>query len=771
MEIIRSKNQQIMILRNPSSWRDSLFIACSFCFFLFSTSLSSQGVIGYVKEKISHQAISGAVISIMKGDSVMTSLSTDDNGRYDYHTAFAGRIQIMIHALGYKAETPDLILLDGYTTYRLENFLEGDAFNLQTVTVSSIRPANPMVERISEEDLLLTAANYDDPVRVAQSKAGLVLVNDQANHLSARGESPLFNSWYLEGLEIVNPNHTSNAGTLSDLPTQSGGGVNLFSAQILGSTDVYTGINPLDIGRSAGAVIDMHLHESAKSEMRAKAGLLGFEYGGAQAIGDNGMLDVNLRYSFTGVLTNLGADFGGEKINYYDGVISFRQLGQKYKLKIFGWAGKSLNQFDHVEDPQKIERYKDLFDIDFSNVLYGGGLTYDYAFSPKMNLRTGISQSQSNAKYDRSGQFGPFPVSIHRNDLVNIFSSLAELNFNHSPRIHSSLGLNYTHKTAGEGSLREESFVRPYINAEIDLSQVLKIEAGGEINHSFLNDYTTPGFRGMIQWGKLERNIYVGARHAAGQVLTDAHQTSSTIPIIINKYELGLSSTIRKHTAVLKIYYQQLNRLTLYSSQDRYIQLADFFESTTTLDFPVDNYLSAESYGFEESWRYRNEKGLALEINGNIYKSIRGYRSMEARELTLRPGRFNGKFALNFLASKEFVHEKKGKSRIWNISLRYFTLGGLWEQTIDKVLSAQAEGTVYAEPGNFNQQLANYTRLDFSLSRTIATQKIRWRYALDVQNVLGISNAAFHYYDPFLASIQTQQQLGIIPVLSVQASW
>ncbi|MFZ1676882.1 MAG: TonB-dependent receptor [Saprospiraceae bacterium] len=756
-----------MILRNPSLRRDSLFIACSFCLFFLSTSLSSQGVIGYVKEKISHQAISGAVISIIKGDSVLTSLSTDDNGRYDYHSADAGRIQIMIHALGFKTETPDLILLDGYTTYRLENFLETDAFNLQTVTVSSIRPANPMLERISEEDLVLTAANYDDPVRVAQSKAGLVLVNDQANHLSARGESPLFNSWYLEGLEIVNPNHTSNAGTLSDLPTQSGGGVNLFSAQILGSTDVYTGINPLDMGRSAGAVIDMHLHESAKSEMRAKAGLLGFEYGGAQAIGENGMLDLNLRYSFTGVLTNLGADFGGEKINYYDGVISFRQLGQKYKLKIYGWAGKSLNQFDHVEDPEKIERYKDFFEIDFSNELYGGGIKYDYAFSQKMSLRTGISQSQSNAKYDRSGQFGPLPVSIHRNDLVNIFSSLAELNFNHSSRIHSSLGLNYTHKTAGASTLREESFVRPYINAEIDLSQLLKIEAGGEINHSFQNDHTIPGYRAVIQWRRDEnRSIYLGARHAAGQSLSDPGNTSTTNPILIDKYELGLNSAYRKHTTTIKFYYQKLSQLTLYVVQDNLVMLADFFESSTSLNFPVFNNGVNKSYGLEEEWRYRNQKGWALEFNANIYKSIRGI-----KDTNLSVGRFNGEFAFNFLASKEIVHEKKGKNRIWNFSLRGFILGGLRESVIDQNLSSAAETTVYVNPGNFGVRLPNYSRVDISISRTIANPKIRWRYALDVQNVLGISNTAFHYYDPFLASIQTQEQLGIIPVLSVQASW
>lgn len=701
----------------------------------------------------------------------MSTLSSDDNGRYDYHTDMAGRIKIMVHAMGYKSGMPDLILLDGYSTYHLENFLETDAFSLAAVTISGIRPANPMMETISEEDLAVTAANFDDPVRVAQSKAGLLLVNDQANHLSARGESPLFNSWYLEGLEIVNPNHTSNAGTLSDLPTQSGGGVNLFSAQALGSTDVYTGINPLDIGRSAGAVIDMHLHESAKSEMRAKAGLLGFEYGGAQTIGENGILDVNLRYSFTGLLTNLGADFGGEKINYYDGVASFRQLGPRHKLKIYGWAGRSLNEFNHVEEPEKRERYKDFFDIDFSNRLYGGGITYDYAFSQRMSLRTGASLSESNAHYDRTGQFGPSPVAIHMNDLVNIFSSLAELNIKHSARIHSDIGLNYTHKNAAASPLREESFVRPYLNTGIEVSQKFHVDAGVEINYSFYNEQTIPGYRAMIKYGRLEHYIYLGARHAAGQVLTDATTVTTTIPILVDKYELGLSSTLRKHTGTVKLYFQRLNHLTLFIQQDRYIHLADFFESGLTLNSPVTNTGVNQSYGLEQSWKYRNEKGLTLEFNSSFYTSERGTTTSEIAPLDLKPGRFNGRLAVNFLASKEFVHEKKNKNRIWNFSFRGFILGGLWEQVIDKNLSAAAENTVYVTPGSFDQQIPKYSRLDLSISRTIATPKIRWRYSLDVQNVLGLSNTAYHYYDPFLARIETQDQLGIIPVLSVQASW
>src|SRR4030095_9022766 len=194
MEIYRSKNQQVMVLRNPSSMRDSLFITCSLFCFLSSFSLSSQGVIGVVKENVTNHPIAGAIVSVLKGDSIISSLATDDAGLYTYTSTEAQRISISVQALGYKPQITNDIFLDGYSTIRQESFLEINAFNLEGVTITSSRPLNPFIQTISPEDLITTAANYDDPVRVAQSKPGIVLLNDQANHISARGESPLFNS-------------------------------------------------------------------------------------------------------------------------------------------------------------------------------------------------------------------------------------------------------------------------------------------------------------------------------------------------------------------------------------------------------------------------------------------------------------------------------------------------------------------------------------------------------------------------------------------------
>ena len=236
MEIFRSKNQQVMILRNPSSQRDSLFTTSTLVLFFVSHSIFSQGVIGAVKEKVTNQPIAEAVVSILKGDSVMTSFITNDEGHYEYISTNAERVRMKIQALGYAPLTTEDILLDGYSTFRFEHFLEINAFHLDSVTVKAMKPEIIYGHEISKEDLITTAANFDDPVRVGHSEPGIVLLNDQSNQFSSRGKSPVFNTWYLEGLEVVNPNHTSNAGTLSDLPTQYGGGVNMFSAQTLSST-------------------------------------------------------------------------------------------------------------------------------------------------------------------------------------------------------------------------------------------------------------------------------------------------------------------------------------------------------------------------------------------------------------------------------------------------------------------------------------------------------------------------------------------------------
>ena len=201
---------------------DSFFrvILSAVLFCLTGSMLPAQGVIGSVAEEFSRQPINHASVIISLRDSIVFNGHTDRDGHYALRLLKAGRISIAITAPGYADQQMTDVLLDGYSTEHVEHFLEKASFDLPGITVvASRQEATSFIRTITPDDMLQVAGNFEDPVRIAHSQPGIVLLNDQANHLSARGQAPIFNSWYLEGLQIVNPSHTSNAGTLSDLPT------------------------------------------------------------------------------------------------------------------------------------------------------------------------------------------------------------------------------------------------------------------------------------------------------------------------------------------------------------------------------------------------------------------------------------------------------------------------------------------------------------------------------------------------------------------------
>ena len=768
-----------MILRKPAVKRVSLFrlssTATLVCLVTFLSN--AQGLFGSVVEEFSRYPVPDASVTISLGDSIVTEVVTDSIGRYTWKSDKAGRYEIQIVATGYLPYRISDIILDGYSTRQVEHLLEKTSFSLESVTVTAAsQTSTPYILTITPDDMLQVAGNFEDPVRIAHSQPGIVLLNDQANQLSARGKSPVFNTWLLEGLDIVNPNHTNNAGTLSDLPTQYGGGINMFSAQTLGSTDIFMGINPVSVNNISGAAIDMHLHETAKPEWRAKAGLLGFEFGGGVELGTNRILDFNFRYSFTGLLTSLGADFGGEQINYYDGVLSYRQKGDLHSLKAFAWAGHSMNIFDKAEDAADIDEYKDFFDIDYGNDILGAGATYEYTLNPKLLLKTGAAYSTNQTTYSKFGQYETHIDSIDQEDRISIFSSFVELAFRHSDRIQSIAGINYKNRSYGDETFNlypylpftEESIARPYLNTVFWIAKGLKLDLGADLSYSTQHTTWDPGYRAALAWHYTDAsNLFAGIRYGAGDpIYRSVGGENASFHLKNQVIEVGWNFSVGKHAFTLDAYTHSMTKLTRLDLMEGFIHLADYpytFSDSDPLSVVID--AKGKYRGIEGQWNYR-QNGWRFNINQTIFQSER-----ETSNDVLEPGRYNGQYATHFSVAKELIREKNGKSRIWNFSMRGMLHGGLWEQEIDQQASAALYTTVALNAGTFDQRLDDYKRVDLSIVRTIAFAKIRWRYSLDIQNVLGFSNTAWRYYDPYLKAVADQEQLGLIPVLSVQASW
>jgi hypothetical protein len=772
----RSKNQQVMILRNPAKQRDSLFIASIFLFVLILPSVmtSAQGIVGHVMSSVSKQNIAGANVGMYDKDSLLVSAVSDANGIYQIQTPFVGRVSIRINDVEFQDYLEPDIILDGYSTIRIEHLMDKKIYDLPGITiVAGKNRAGEFAHTIEAADMNLVAGNFEDPVRVAHNQPGIVLTNDQANHLSARGQSPVFNNWYLEGLQIVNPNHTSNAGTLSDLPTQYGGGVNMFSEQTLASTDIYTGLAPVFIDHAAGATIDMHLHETVKPEWRAKAGLIGFELGGGSKVGQNGVIDANLRYSFTGLLTDFGADFGGEKIGFYDGVISYVHQVNQHKLKLFAWAGKSKNEFNQVFPIEDREAYKDFFNINYDNGILGAGGRYDLSLGPNTFLRSGLAYSINHSTYTKLDGEPYFANQEDLDDKIEVFSSFIEMTFAHSSSWHSIFGIHfnkraYEHDINSTLPFPEESAGKFYVESTLDLPQRIELEASGEITHSFQYDEWKPGYRFQLSKALGVRSkIFAGIRQSPGEPLYIVQHPSVNQYFISRNLETGWQYTGDIHALRLNVYWQHAYDLIVFQAEEARYYLPDM--PLIPVPVPVtqiNQQGEADQYGIEGSWSIVTAKNWRLELNQSVYKSERGISGGKNTG-----GRYDGRYTTHVSWAKEIIREKNGKNRIWIFALRGLLNGGLWEPAIDPLNSEVLEATIARYPGIYDQQLPAYKRIDASITRTIATSKIRWQYKLDIQNLFSFTNIAYHYYDPYLHEIVVQEQLGFIPVLSVQASW
>ena len=764
-----------MILRNPSETRDFLFRACLFFLLIVgSVNADGQGVNGVVRDHASLQPLQGIQISFLKSDSLLATVRTNTSGQFSFKSRLTGRLQIMIHAKGFEPFYLDNISLDGYTTHTLDFNLEKISLELEGVTVIAPRPAaEPGTQRITREDLNTVAGNFDDPIRIAHSKPGVVLLNDQANHFSARGYSPVFNTYYLEGLQIVNPNHTNNAGLLDDRPTQFGGGINMFSAQMLGPTDIYTGISPFSIHRAGGAAINLTLHSTAKPEWRAKAGLLGFEFGGGTALGKKSTFDINLRYSFTGLLANMGVDFGGEKIGFYDGVMSYQSLGKFHKLKIFAFAGRSTNEFDRVEVPEERMSFKEFFDIDYGNTIIGSGLRYDLALGEFSTFRFGTSYSVNRSTYAIMGQFGSFASMVDDDEQMHLLSSFADVTWAFSESFHTTAGVQFLLREYSSRDFYDHPFgevrsVRPYVQTIFSLASNLRAELGVEVYGPFINNAERVfGPRALLRYYVDDKSILFAGYQRSSTDVMKGGIFSARRSAIIDNIEAGWESHGKKHNITLNAYYQLMKGAVVHL----YTPPANFVVDFPYLQFSgpplgISFDTRSQHVGVEGSWHYTADNGWKMEINQTLFKSARG-----RQDSALVSGRYDSRFTINIALAKEVYRERNGKNRIWNFALRGLLHGGFREPEISFGLSDQFNNTVFRFPGKFDQTTPVFKRIDLSVSRTITTPGIRWRYALDIQNAFGFTNLAYHYFDAFLNTIERQDQLGIIPVLSVQASW
>ncbi|HEY3429131.1 MAG TPA: TonB-dependent receptor, partial [Cyclobacteriaceae bacterium] len=360
----------------------------------------SQQVTGRVEDEAVRSPLQNATL-ILRSNSESVVTITDSLGFFQFVNVTPGRYLLTTSFTGYQPARQEILVISARNTIVNITLKEWPSV-LEEVEISARGNSLETGEQsITIEKTLRIPANFFDPVRAVTSYPGVVASSDQNNAIIVRGNSPANLLWRINGLDVVNPNHLSNAGTFTDKPATFGGGVNIISSQLLDRTDFYAGSMPSRYGNALSGVVDMNLREGSKKENHytLQASLIGLDVAAEGPLGkdQNTSFLVNYRYSTVGLLSAMGVKFGDEDINFQDLTFSIdSRFSKERSLTVFGFFGASKNIFDHKETTEW-EIDKDRYDINYDSKNFGTGVTFSQTLK-QVNISSGVAFSGNDQK-------------------------------------------------------------------------------------------------------------------------------------------------------------------------------------------------------------------------------------------------------------------------------------------------------------------------------------------------------------------------------------
>ncbi len=761
---------------------NALLVLCSAS---LMAQIPTQTIRGTILDADSQQPIIGATVRVPDTDPIKGTTSATD-GTFRLEDLPVGYYTLEINSLGYQPLLIPELLLESGNEQVQDIYLEREDYELSPLLLTAPAYTPAAIGSVSQQVMTIEEARrfpatFDDPARLATSYPGVASVSDQANHMAIRGNSPAAMSWYLEGVEIVNPSHTSNAGTPNDRLSTNGGGVNILSAQLLGSSTLLSSAFPASYGNALSGIMDMRLRKgnSETHEYTAQVGLIGIELAAEGPFSKNADASflVNYRYSTLGIITGLGVDFGGEKIGFQD--LSFNcalptdQLGQ---FTLLGVGGQSSNLFMATRDLAERAIDKDFTDIEFRSRMGLVGMTHTLPLS-QGNWKTTIAYSAQ--KTSRSSEllaedFSSVPLD--RDSLtegkLSIHSSWKKvLREKHSlqvgiaaTRVHLDVHSTgpFSGSSVGNGS---GWLLRPYVQTKLQLGSRLELLSGVHYTRFSFNGSSAVEPRAALRYKKDRQEL---------SLAYGAHSKIQPVQLYFLE-DVGAGSThrdldlTRAHHLVLG-HQVQLNQSTRLRTEVYYQRLYHVPEASTSVLNWEDAYLPAGqqfvnvgeglNYGIEVNWQQKLSDGYYYMLNGSLFES----KFLKDEEWINT--RFNSNYLVNFVGGKEFTKIKKGQQRTWGLNLRVSYLGGFWETPIDVEESARLGTTVFDYSQSYTSKQPPVLKVDsriyFRKNRKAASST----FALDLQNMTNSQNLAFRYYDVFQAAILDKNQLGLIPNLS-----
>lgn len=749
---------------------------------------------GNVKDFDTQKPLPGAAVQLVDSEKGTVPRA---NGDFRFDQLATGRYTLRVSYLGYgTVEVPELLLESGKEKV-VEVRLTQAGRQLDAAIVRSTRPiAFNSIQTITPEQTLRYAATYLDPARVATSFPGVATSNDQANGLVIRGNSPNGMQWRLEGVEIVNPNHTSNAGTFSDRATQTGGGVNILSTQLLSDSYFLNGAFPAEYGNALSGVLDMRLRKgnNEKTEFTAQAGLIGFDLAAEGPFSKKSKASylVNYRYSFTGLLGALGVSFGGEAISYQDLSFNISLPTQKAgNFTVYGMGGMSRNTFKASLDTTEWVFQKDGYDIDFESKMGALGVTHTLQLGAKTSLKSvlvasALENSRSGYQHSISNTSNRYLTEQDANTKTRVsFTTSLSHRINAQHLLKGGIFLTFqadsvksmTRNEISEGKI-QGLIIEPYLSWQWQPAPRLTADVGLHyLQYTYNNTQSLEpraslryqanrrasfslsyGLQSQLQQPPVYLSVIDAVRGADEQPNRRLEPTKAHHFVAGYQQALGTSANLK-----VEAYLQNIFNVPIFIGDPTLAEHPLPTFSTLNLvegfvHLPLHNAGTGRNYGVEASFQKYLTNDFYLLVSGSLYNS-----TYVAGDGVRRSTRYNGNHTFSLTTGRELKTQKNGT---WGLNARILWLGGFRDSPINVEASREEGKTVYALKEAFTLKMKDYFRPDLRIYWKKNHPRYSRTIALDIQNVSGTQNEAFSYYDRLQRQLVKQYQLGLIPILS-----
>lgn len=699
---------------------------------------------------------------------------SDQDGKVRFDQVLLGRFELEVSAIGYEKKLYKELLLEKGHQFEMELALRATVQELEAVEVTasgSQSPAMMSVETITNEQVYRFPATFFDPARLTMSFAGVANTNDEANNISVRGNSPEFVQWRLEGVEIVNPNHTNNAGTFTDKPAAVGGGTNILSAQMLGNMNFLSGAFPAGYANALAGVFDMNLRtgNNEKYEHVVQAGVIGLDLSseGPLSKKSGSSYLFNYRYSFTGVLAQFGVDFGGEAISFQDFAVTLNFPTKKLgTFTLYGIGGASSNIFTPDEDPDNWESDKYFTDIVYYSRMGLIGVKHEARLFKTWNLKTVVVNSATetlrnqytgdiNVDYDYQGKnYLSFNTSVAGN-LGKYFATSAGVGGSY--QIYQFNLINSGDRLYDFDNL----MLQPFVRVKNRYKSKLNYNIGFISPYYSLStsQYFEPRVSVSYDLGALSKIKAAYGLHSQVLSTRPAFERLPFKPSRSHHYTLGYQVDFNKNqTIYTELFYQDLFNLSKFDSL--YLSQLNGTEDIRTANgyYLLNQKNQGRNYGVELSYRHYLERGFFALANATLYKS-----QFKAFDNQYYDTRFSGDYIFNITLGKEWG---KSEGRIYGLNTRVNWLGGFNDYEIkfveiDKVNWPYKD---YSSPPAFRYD--DYFRVDLRAYLKRSKKRGSESFSIDIQNITNRENQAYNYYDYLLGQIVRENQMGLIPMIN-----